>query len=69
MLLFQAEFLYIEIELFMSEGSRPCTIFCFNVHTKLNILTETFPFGQLIQHNSKFIVVCARSRLKMLENK
>ena len=53
---------------FMLEGPRPCTILGFNVHTlQLNILTETFLLVSCSrEHISKYIVVCARSRPKML---
>ena len=49
---------------FMLEG--PCTILCFNVHTTVEYLKRKVSISQLIQHVSKSIVVCARSRPKML---
>ena len=49
---------------FMLEGSRPCTILCFNVHTTFEYLNKNVSIGQLLQHISKSIVVCAGSRPK-----
>ena len=48
------------------EGPRPCTNLCFNVHTTTEYLNRNVSIGQLLQHISKSIVVCARSRPKML---
>ena len=33
---------------------------CFNVHTTVEYLNRNIPIGQLLQHISKSIVVCAR---------
>ena len=51
---------------FMLEGLRPCTILCFDVYTTVEYLNRNVSVGQLFQHISKSIVVCARSRPKML---
>ena len=51
---------------FMLEGLRMCTILCFNDLTTVEYLNKNVSIGQLLQHFSKFIVVCARSRPKML---
>ena len=50
----------------MLEGPRPCTILCFNVHTKVEYLNRNVSIGQLLELISKSIVVCAWSRPKML---
>ena len=50
---------------FMLEGPRPCTILCFNVYTTVENLNRNVSIGQLLQHISKSIVVCARSGLKL----
>ena len=50
----------------MLEGSRPRTILCFDVHITVEYLNRNVSIGQLLQHISKSIVVCARLRLKML---
>ena len=42
------------------------TILCFNVHPTVGYLISNVPIGQLLQRISRFIVVCARSRPKML---
>ena len=49
---------------FMLEGSRPCTILCFNVHTTVEYLNKNVSIGQLLQHIPNSIVVCAGSRPK-----
>ena len=49
---------------FMLEGPRPCTILCFNVHTTIEYLNKNVSIGQLLQHISNSIVVCAGSRPK-----
>ena len=49
---------------FMLEGSRPCTIFCFNVHTTVEYLNKKVSIGQLLQHIPNSIIVCAGSRPK-----
>ena len=51
---------------FMLEGSRPCTILCFNIRTTVEYLNRNVSIGQLLQHISNSIVVCARSRPKSL---
>ena len=51
---------------FMLEGPQPCTILCFNVHITIKYLNRNDSIGQLLQHISKYIVVCARSRPKTL---
>ena len=54
---------------FMLEGPRSCTILCFNVHTTIEYLklkSRNVSIGQLIQHISNSIVVCAGSRPKIL---
>ena len=51
---------------FMLGRTRSCTILCFNVHTTAEYLNRNVSIGQLFQHISKSIVVCARSRPKML---
>ena len=51
---------------FMLEGPRPCTFLYFNVHTMAEYLNRKVSVGQLLQHISKSIVVCARSMPKML---
>ena len=43
-----------------------CIILCFNAYTTLEYLNRNFSNGQLIHHISKSIVVCTRSRPKML---
>ena len=50
----------------MLEGSRPCTILCFNVHTSVEYLNRNVSIGQLLQHIPNSIVVCTRSRPKTL---
>ena len=54
------------VSIFMLQGPRPCTILCFNVHTTAEYLNTNISIGQLLQHISKSIVVCVRSRPKML---
>ena len=51
---------------FMLEWPRPCTILCFNVHATVEYLNKNVSIVQLLQHISKSIVACARSRPKML---
>ena len=51
---------------FMLEGSRPCTILCFNVRTSVEYLNRNVSIGQLLQHIPTPIVVCAGSRPKWL---
>ena len=51
---------------FMLDGPRPCTILSFNVHATVEYLNRNVSFGQLLQHISKSIVVCAGSRPRML---
>ena len=51
---------------FMLEGPRQCTILCLNVHTTVEYLNTNVSIGQLLQHISKSIVVCALSRPKTL---
>ena len=45
---------------------RPCIILCFNIHTTAEYFNRNASLGQLLRHISKFVVVCARSRPKML---
>ena len=47
---------------FMLEGSRPCTILCFNVCTSVEYLNRNISIGQLLQHIPTPIVVCARGQ-------
>ena len=56
----------VMVQQFMLEGPRPCTILSFNVHTTAEYFNKNVSIGQLLQHISKSIVVCARSRAKML---
>ena len=49
---------------FMLEGPQPCTILCFNVHTTVEYLNNNVSIGQLVQHITNSIVVCAGSRPK-----
>ena len=42
---------------FMLEGPRTRLILCFDVHTKLNILSKNVSIGQLLQHIPNSIVV------------
>ena len=51
---------------FMLEGPQPCTILCFNVRTTAEYLNRNVSIGQLLQHITKSIVVCARSKPNML---
>ena len=51
---------------FMLEAPRPCKILCFSVRTTVEYLNRYVSIGQLLQHISESIVVCARSRPKML---
>ena len=51
---------------FMLEGPRPWTIFCFTGYTKIKYLNRNFCIGQLPKHIAKSVLVCARSRSKML---
>ena len=51
---------------FMLEGPRQCTILFFDVHTKVKDLNRNVSIGQLFQHISKSIAVCALSMTKML---
>ena len=50
---------------FMLEGPRQCTILCLNVQTTVEYLNTNVSIGQLLQHISKSIVVCALSSRKM----
>ena len=52
----------------MFEGPRQWTILCLNVHTTVEYFNTNVSFGQLLQHISKSIVVCALSRPNMLPN-
>ena len=54
---------------FMLEGPRPCTILCFNIHIIDEHLNRNVSVGQLLQHISKSIAVCARSRPKKMLTK
>ena len=47
---------------FMLEGPRPCTILCFNVDATVEYLNRNVFIGQLLQHISKSIVVCAHGQ-------
>ena len=47
---------------FMLEGPRQCTILCLNVHATVEYLNTNVSIGQLPQHISKPIVVCALLR-------
>ena len=51
---------------FMLEGPRPCTILCFNVHARVEYLNRNVSIGRLLQHISNSMVVCVRSRPKIL---
>ena len=51
---------------FMLEWPRSNTILRFNVHTTVEYLDRNAVIGQLLQHLSKSIGVCARPRPKML---
>ena len=51
---------------FMLEGRRPRTILCLNGHATAEYLERNVSIGQLLQHILKSIVVCVRSRPKML---
>ena len=52
--------------IYMLEGLRPCTFLCFNIHNAVAYFNRNVSIGQLLQHISKSIVVCARSGPKML---
>ena len=54
---------------FKLEGSRPCTILYFNVHTSVEYLNRNFSIGQLLQHLSKSIVVCAQNGNKNIQQR
>ena len=42
------------------------TLLCFNIHTTVEYLNRSVSIGQLLQHVSKSILVCAGSRPKQL---
>ena len=52
--------------IYVGTGSRPCTLLCFNIHTTVEYLNRNVSIGQLLQHISKSILVCAGSRPKQL---
>ena len=51
---------------FRLERPRACTIICFNVHITAEYFNRNVSICQLLQHIAKSILVCARSRPKML---
>ena len=50
---------------FILEEPLPCTSF-FNVHTAVEYFNNNISIGQLLQHISKSILICKRSRPKPL---